>query len=122
MPAQAPCFQLVNVPARLAMLFKAVTCFKSHGTMLSDSDVRSKQIKKVMGSEAAAMELEQRLKVDAPWVFEDNYGVESALFRRERIIYLYEHGHSLLSAALERDPWTKPVVLFDSACIPPFHL
>ena len=68
-----------------------------------------------MGSEAAAMELEQRLKVDAPWVFEDNYGVESALFRRERIIYLYEHGHSLLSAALERDPWTKPI-LFDSAC------
>ena len=76
----------------------------------------------VMGSEAAAMELERRLKVDAPWVFEDDYGVESSFMRRERIVYLYEHGHSLLSAALERDPWTKPVVLFDSACIPPFHL
>ena len=40
----------------------------------------------VMGSEAAAMELERRLKVDAPWVFDDDYGVESSFMRRERIV------------------------------------
>ena len=64
-----------------------------------------------MGSEAAAMALEKRLGIDAPWIFDDSYHFESAVFRRERYVYLYEHGHSLLAAALEREPWTQPCVI-----------
>lgn len=48
--------------------------------------------------------METRLKRDCPWVFLDGYGYESVLFRRERYIYCYEHGHSLLARALEREP------------------
>ena len=56
------------------------------------------------GADAMATALEKRLKETAPWIFLEEYAYESSIFRRERYIYCYEHGHSLLAAALEREP------------------
>ena len=56
------------------------------------------------GAAMAPESLESRLRREVPWTFSEGYGYESTTFRRERYIYMYEHGHSLLSRALEREP------------------
>ena len=56
----------------------------------------------------------------APFVGFDGYDYECPLFRRERILQLFEFGNSLLAAALDRESFSqcklslipeKPVIL-----------